>query len=406
MTTVVQRRAHLAASLQRRLSSEYIVVASPDHPLVLRSVDILIGGRSGLTAIMMLTAEEVRRPRLFVARSTLNRMALAPETTFIYLSGDHSLPEAINLLFDRVMPLGDNDTMAELGSFVRTRRVGQVSASFSKLHRLAQPRFANTYRLAKMLKHRAENLEPRERRVTSRMPARDRLSSDVEGAYFDGAPSPALLSAFTTAEYDRWFGADNGEVFLNDTPAGLAFVSSLPEFPGDPDKGLRAAAFAGWVVTQPNAPPENVTHLVSRRSRHKLMQALVRASAAYYTEPRCKEVESELEELGNCTRTQPLKRQRLLQVIHAGRSIDTCLSIILAANGVSAGHGIGGKLNQLKSLHPSTRGYLDHATATAFRISIADKRNRYAHNAGAFPTSTNEVDTFVSEVHACLSMVL
>lgn len=144
----------------------------------------------------------------------------------------------------------------------------------------------------------------------------------------------------------------------------------------------------------------------ARRSRHKLMQALIKGSAAYNTNPGYSNVEAEIEELGNCIRLQPLKRQRLLQVIHAGRSIDTCLSLILIDNGIVPSHGIGGKLKQLKSLNPSTRGYLDHATATAFGKSIANKRNIYAHRAGAFPTSTSEVDTFVAEVHACLTMLL
>lgn len=144
----------------------------------------------------------------------------------------------------------------------------------------------------------------------------------------------------------------------------------------------------------------------SRKSRHKLMQVLVKGSAGYGTVPGYNQVESELEELGNCGRIQPLKRQRLLQVIHASRSIDTCLSLILRANGVNPSYGIGGQLMQLKTLHPSIRGYLDHPTATTFRKSISDRRNIYAHRAGEFPRSTKEVDDFVSEVHACLTMVL
>lgn len=144
----------------------------------------------------------------------------------------------------------------------------------------------------------------------------------------------------------------------------------------------------------------------ARKSRHLLMQALVRSSALYGAHPQPADIDAELEELGRCSRLQPVRRQRLLQVIHASRAIDTCLSTILVANGKTNPTGIGGKLHKLKSLPPTTRGYLNHATASAFEISIARKRNRYAHSAGAFPNSTQEVDSFVAEVHACLAMVV
>jgi hypothetical protein len=144
----------------------------------------------------------------------------------------------------------------------------------------------------------------------------------------------------------------------------------------------------------------------AQRSRHLLMQALVRGSASYGTSPTLNNVDAELEELGRCARLQPLKRQRLLQVIHASRAIDTCLASILRDNGITPEHGIGKMLKQLTSLHPSIRGYLDHSRVSAFRSSIANKRNHYAHNAASFPNSTQEVDKLVAEVHACMAMIL
>jgi hypothetical protein len=143
-----------------------------------------------------------------------------------------------------------------------------------------------------------------------------------------------------------------------------------------------------------------------RSSRHKLMQAIVRASSHYGTDPAFNHVESELGELGKCSRLQPLNRQRLLQVIHASRALDTCLSTILTLNGKTPKTGIGGMLSQLQSLPTSAPGHIPPSAAAAFRPKIAHKRNRYAHTAGAFPSSTTEADAFVAEVHACLSMVL
>jgi hypothetical protein len=144
----------------------------------------------------------------------------------------------------------------------------------------------------------------------------------------------------------------------------------------------------------------------SRKSRHQLMQALLKGAPSYGTDPLLQAVDNELQELGRCVRLQPLTRQRLLQVLHASRAIDTCLRSILVAYGISPAFGIGKMLHQLRSLPPATRGYLSHAAAAAFVASIANPRNRYAHVAGSFPSSTREVDRIVSEVHACMAMIL
>ena len=144
----------------------------------------------------------------------------------------------------------------------------------------------------------------------------------------------------------------------------------------------------------------------ARKSRHLLMQALVKGAPSYGGDPLLVAVNRELEELGRCTRLQPLTRQRLLQVLHASRALDTCLSSILRANNITPNHGIGKMLHQLRSMPPATRGYLNYSAASAFVASIANPRNRYAHKAASFPSSTREVDRLVAEVHACMSMVL
>lgn len=136
------------------------------------------------------------------------------------------------------------------------------------------------------------------------------------------------------------------------------------------------------------------------------MQALVRGSCHYGAHVEFNHIDDELSELGKCSSLQPLRRQRLLQIIHSTRALDTCLSTILRSSGVAPAHGIGKMLHQLKALPPHVRGYLDHATATSFSSAIAHKRNVYAHRAGSFPTSSQEVDQLVSDVHACLTIIL
>jgi hypothetical protein len=143
-----------------------------------------------------------------------------------------------------------------------------------------------------------------------------------------------------------------------------------------------------------------------QRSRHILIQAIVRGSPAFGSRVELNHVDDELAELGRCTGLQPLHRQRLLQVFHATRALDTCLAVVLSMNGQMPKHGLGKMLHQLRTLPQGTRGYLSHSAASAFASAIAYKRNHYAHRAGSFPTSTQEVDRIVAEVHACLVTVL
>lgn len=145
---------------------------------------------------------------------------------------------------------------------------------------------------------------------------------------------------------------------------------------------------------------------MSKGARHKLMLALVRGSTHYGADVRLNHVEEELSELGSVERAKPVKRQRLLKIIHASRAIDTTLGVILDVNGITPLHGIGKRLAQLKTLPPATRGYIDHPTMVTYRASVAGVRNKYAHNAGAFPTATLEVEKFVSEVQACMVLIL
>jgi len=144
----------------------------------------------------------------------------------------------------------------------------------------------------------------------------------------------------------------------------------------------------------------------ARKARYQLMQALVRGSASFGVDPDLGQVDFELAELGKCVRLQPLNRQRLLQVIHASRALDTCLGSILRGSGIVPKHGIGKMLRQLMTLSPSVRGHLGNANVAAFISTIANKRNRYMHRAGSFPSSTQEVDKLVAEIHSCMSMVL
>lgn len=144
----------------------------------------------------------------------------------------------------------------------------------------------------------------------------------------------------------------------------------------------------------------------ARKARHKTMQALVRGSRLFGANPDLNHVDNELGDLGRCNSLQPVRRQRFLQIMHATRALDTTLTVVLTSAGLVPRHGIGKMLHQLPSLPRTTQGYLSQSAKTSFVTGICPTRNRYAHKAGAFPTSQREVDIVVSEIHACMAAVL
>src|SRR5216684_6152496 len=83
MIPVAQQRRSLAESVRDALPQDYVVVSNPDHPLVLRPPDLLIGGNGRLIALFIPTSVERGNQRNFRNRIILNRLALPAHTHFV-----------------------------------------------------------------------------------------------------------------------------------------------------------------------------------------------------------------------------------------------------------------------------------------------------------------------------------
>lgn len=248
--SVTERRNELRRRLTQSLTNDFVVVATPDHPLVLRSVDLLVGGRSGLTAIMMSTVEERRRPALFAARLALNMMALPPHTAFVRLVVDDDEASGADNAFEAELEFGARDTQSSLLRIASTPSHSRKVDRAEKAQKRAEERFANTYRLSRLLRRgfvAEEGLE--HRGPTSRTPSRDQIGNGVDAAFFTGTPTLTAMNNLAMSEASRWYDIVHGEAEPRNATANALFVPGYPEVRGDPDKALRAAAFAGWVVT-------------------------------------------------------------------------------------------------------------------------------------------------------------
>lgn len=260
----------MAAHLRRALGEDFVVVDSPDHPLVMRSVDVLAGGRAGITAIMMETVEEAKKPKLFAARLTLNKVALPPNTNFIYISKNGS-DQLKNSLFSTELTFDSRRWRDDLARIITNPQILDQPRTSERWQKRAESRFADTYRLARALQRRRKRDLDQYYPRSSRSPARDLISNNIEGAFFYGVPSLPALTHLTFEGAERWYNTPDGEPVPTTVPAGAAFADGYPRSPGDPDKVLRAAAFSGWVLapTHSNKSMDQIGELVFRFTRLK-----------------------------------------------------------------------------------------------------------------------------------------
>jgi hypothetical protein len=142
------------------------------------------------------------------------------------------------------------------------------------------------------------------------------------------------------------------------------------------------------------------------QKRHDTLRAIIRGSLLYQQAPEFAQIDAELQELSNCRRVNPDRRKRLLQVIHSTRALDSALGTLLTLHGHIPADSLGPRMNQLKNLPAAQRGHLSQATIDTLRKAICRKRNRFVHNANAYPTSTMEVDSLVADIHTCFSALM
>jgi hypothetical protein len=264
--TIHIRRREIADYLRRTSDGNSVVVVAPDHPLVMRSVDVLVGGPSGVTAIVMSSAEEVRRPHLLQSRLTLNKVALPPETRFVYVARSDETHLKSSESFSAVVNLSDRGAREELSSISANPHRLSRRPDTGKIQRLSERRFADTYRLSRILQRHRMREGAKPKRIRSRSASRDRFSNGVEAAFFLSEPTPRALLQLTPIGTDRWFRSIEGEPEPTGEPAGIIFAFDYPRTVGDPDKVLRASAFAGWVFAPSDAsrPHEQIADLVAR----------------------------------------------------------------------------------------------------------------------------------------------
>jgi hypothetical protein len=124
--------------------------------------------------------------------------------------------------------------------------------------------------------------------------------------------------------------------------------------------------------------------------------ALARTGSRAFTH-----VDEELKELGGVARVTPERRKHLLQLLHATRSLETALKEVIRSHGTKPANSLGPVLRQLTQIPVGSPGHLTQANSDRFRRTVRVARNKFAHEANAFPRTARETEGILSEIEAC-----
>lgn len=121
----------------------------------------------------------------------------------------------------------------------------------------------------------------------------------------------------------------------------------------------------------------------------------------------CNAIISEFNEVSSVSKVNPNTRRNLLRIIHSTRGLDTCLRIFLDHYNIRQNaNTIGQYLVKLQNHENPNLNKLPNNVRQRFQTSIVDVRNQYMHSAGKIANNESEVNLLISEMEACVSIVL
>ena len=149
-----------------------------------------------------------------------------------------------------------------------------------------------------------------------------------------------------------------------------------------------------------------------RRDRAKRIETIVALVSAKGFPPLATgTICDEFESVKNVESHPVIKRRHLLQVLHSTRALDSCLkeaTILAGCCPPLNKQSLGGYLTALVN-GPVALPFLNvlpQASFTAYKSSILAHRNKYMHQAGAYPATDAEVGALLSSMEACVTEVL
>ena len=198
----------------------------------------------------------------------------------------------------------------------------------------------------------------------------------------------------------------------------ILLVDGWPTRRGDPTKPLRSAAFGGWLMALATTADdiEALMHRTVEFTRRRLGRSCtsLEFSASSY---RCRntvhrgapQAQFNSARTGRRPLAAPIGRRQLLKVIRSLQS-STRMSAFVGHHGARKGGAappktLGAYLIALEQHSVVGLGALTAAQRAHFYLRIVKVRNTYMHEAGAVPSTDVDVQSLLSEMHACLTVV-
>ncbi|KAB2756962.1 hypothetical protein F9K81_13790 [Brucella anthropi] len=143
------------------------------------------------------------------------------------------------------------------------------------------------------------------------------------------------------------------------------------------------------------------------RARVDTIRAIIAGSPSLSAHHSFAAISNELEEVKSLMHVGLVRRRYLLAVLHATRALDVALKTFVAVLGLhhSPSTSLGKSLRYIELSAPTVLGSA-FAMRQRFQASIVASRNRYMHEAGAFPASDYEIRMLLAEMEHCLAVVL
>lgn len=260
MPTISDQRRETASRMRERLPSAFATVLAPDHPLLLRGPDVLVGGEGVLTAVYIPgVVERERSQDNLRTRYILSRLALPPHTRHVLAwSPDWAggLPADLLSSFAEVLEPTATPSLVKIAQdreFVgRQKRVPPRELETARV-RYSDALLVN--KAVRRTRRHDKDVAPFELQTTGRSRRRPELidihptAETVTTYYFsEGLATAEFVQSLLSRTVPKSQPLIEGTPALRGSPFDVALLDHLVEPRGDPDKILRAAAFAGWVL--------------------------------------------------------------------------------------------------------------------------------------------------------------
>lgn len=247
-------------ALKTALPTSYRIADHVDHPMILEGPDLLVGGEGKLSAFY--NSEGKRSHQNLYARVVASKLALPSHCLHIFVMGSESYIDfnagnfETGQVFDQIIDINDITRRSVLS---QRPRVG-LENELRKIKEYHGMLYSRTFQfsIARRKYQRNDGSSSRVAYHLRKECTRRMWVSKYRGVDFSAREKAATLYYVKKLCEHRFseYVFDNAVPYPKTFGPGIAVSEKIPEIKNDPEKPLRAAAFAGWIMTDASSIEE------------------------------------------------------------------------------------------------------------------------------------------------------